>query len=182
MRPHTTRPCEKRKQLGETEGKDHKEVQESTTEVAWTRKEARPRIRRKKDSGNGTTWEKKGGSPNQRWIGCVNWDMRAIGTAKDDVNDRTGWRRIVSAIRILTVTNRFRLLPSGWGRRFSPWQPSLFCQWPSLGWCHRCACHISVCQAISFLAVLWVGFPSLSYVVCFLLCASRHIASHAHTI
>ena len=56
---------------------------------------------------------RKRGSPNQRWIGCVNWDMRANGTAKDDVNDRTGWRRILSAIRILTVTNRFRLLPSG---------------------------------------------------------------------
>ena len=83
---------------------------------------------------------------------------------------------------LLTVTTSFRLLPYRWCRRFSPWQPSVFCQWSSLGWCHRCACHFSVCQAISFLDVLWVGFPSMSYVVCFLLCASRHVASHAHTI
>ena len=35
------------------------EMQESTTEVVWPRKEARPRLRRKKDSGDGTTREKK---------------------------------------------------------------------------------------------------------------------------
>ena len=35
------------------------EVQESATEVVWPRKEARPRIRRKKDYGDGTTREKK---------------------------------------------------------------------------------------------------------------------------
>ena len=34
-------------------------VQESKTEVVWPRKETRPRIRRKKDSGDGTTCEKK---------------------------------------------------------------------------------------------------------------------------
>ena len=34
------------------------EVQESNTEVVWTRKEASLRIRRKKDSGDCTTWEK----------------------------------------------------------------------------------------------------------------------------
>ena len=28
---------------------------------------------------------------------CVNRDMRAIGNTKDEVHDRTGWRRIVSA-------------------------------------------------------------------------------------
>ena len=28
---------------------------------------------------------------------CVNRDMRAIGTTKDEVHDRTGWRRILSA-------------------------------------------------------------------------------------
>ena len=33
----------------------------------------------------------------QRWMDCVNRDMRAIGTTKDEVHDRTGWRRIVSA-------------------------------------------------------------------------------------
>ena len=37
----------------------NREAQESKTEVVWPRKEARPRIRRKKDSGDGTTWEKK---------------------------------------------------------------------------------------------------------------------------
>ena len=35
--------------------------------------------------------------PKQRWMDCVNRDMRAIGTTKDEVHDRTGWRRIVSA-------------------------------------------------------------------------------------
>ena len=44
----------------ETESREHnREVQESKTEVVWTRKETRPRIRRKKYSGDGTTWEKK---------------------------------------------------------------------------------------------------------------------------
>ena len=33
----------------------HREVQESATEVVWPRKEAIPRLRRKKDSGDGTT-------------------------------------------------------------------------------------------------------------------------------
>ena len=35
--------------------------------------------------------------PKQRWVDCVNRDMRAIGTTKDKVHDITGWRRIVSA-------------------------------------------------------------------------------------
>ena len=34
----------------------------------------------------------------QRWMDCVNRDMRAIGTTNDEVRDRTGWRRIVSAV------------------------------------------------------------------------------------
>ena len=37
------------------------------------------------------------GRPKQRWMDCVNRDMRAIGTTRDEVHDRTGWRRIVSA-------------------------------------------------------------------------------------
>ena len=37
----------------------HREVQESETEVVWTRQESRPRIRRTKDYGDDTTWEKK---------------------------------------------------------------------------------------------------------------------------
>ena len=62
MRPHAKRPCEKRKHQGETEGREYpREVQESATQVVWPRKEARPRlrVRRKKDSGDGITREKK---------------------------------------------------------------------------------------------------------------------------
>ena len=40
---------------------------------------------------------RKRGRPKQRWMDCVNRDMRAIGTMKDEVHDRTGWMRIVSA-------------------------------------------------------------------------------------
>ena len=40
---------------------------------------------------------RKRGRPKQRWMDCVNRDMRAIGTTKDEILDRTGWRRIVSA-------------------------------------------------------------------------------------
>ena len=76
-------------------------MQESKTEVVWTRQEARPRIPRKKDPGDGTTWEKKKrkGEADMDADGmhCINRDMRAIGTTKDEVHDRTGWRRIVSA-------------------------------------------------------------------------------------
>ena len=35
----------------------HIEIQENKIEVVWIRQEVRPRIRRKKDSGDGTTWE-----------------------------------------------------------------------------------------------------------------------------
>ena len=47
--------------MWETESRGHnREVQESKThDVVWSRKEARPRIRRKKDSGDGTTWVNK---------------------------------------------------------------------------------------------------------------------------
>ena len=40
---------------------------------------------------------RKRGSLKHRWIDYVNRDMRDIGTAKDEVHGRTGWRRIVSA-------------------------------------------------------------------------------------
>ena len=60
MRPHAKRPCEKRKHQGETEGREYpREVQESATQVVWPCKEARPRLRRKNDSEDGTTREKK---------------------------------------------------------------------------------------------------------------------------
>ena len=73
-------------------------MQESATEVVWPRKEARPRIGREKDYGDGTTWEKKARKTETEMDGlCVNRDMRAIGTTSDEVHGRTGWRRIVSA-------------------------------------------------------------------------------------
>ena len=40
---------------------------------------------------------RKRGRPKQIWMDGVNRDIRAIGTTKDEVHDRTGWRRIVSA-------------------------------------------------------------------------------------
>ena len=40
---------------------------------------------------------RKRGRPKQSWMDSVNRDMRAIGTMKDEVHDRTDWRRIVSA-------------------------------------------------------------------------------------
>ena len=39
---------------------------------------------------------RKRGRPKQRWMDCVNRDMRDIGTTKYEVHDRTSWRRIVS--------------------------------------------------------------------------------------
>ena len=63
MESHTLnikRPCQKWHHQRETEGREHhREVQQSKTEVVWTCEETRPIIRRKKDSGDGTTWEKK---------------------------------------------------------------------------------------------------------------------------
>ena len=40
---------------------------------------------------------RKRGRPKKRWMDCVNRDMRVIGTTKDEVHDRTGWKRILSA-------------------------------------------------------------------------------------
>ena len=60
MLPHAKRPCDKGKHQGETECREyHREVQESSTDVVWPRIEAIPRHRGKKDSGDGTTREKK---------------------------------------------------------------------------------------------------------------------------
>ena len=42
-------------------------------------------------------WRRKRGRPKQIWMDCVNRYMRAIGTTKVEVHDRTGCRRIVSA-------------------------------------------------------------------------------------
>ena len=41
-------------------------------------------------------------------MNCVNRDMRAIGTTKDDVHGRSGWKRIVSATAKLHRHNIFR--------------------------------------------------------------------------
>ena len=38
--------------------------------------------------------------PKHRWVDCFNRDMTAIGTTKDEVHDRTGWRRIESTAGI----------------------------------------------------------------------------------
>ena len=73
MRPHAKRPCEKRKHQGGNEGGGYRrEVEESATEVVWPRKEATPRLRRKKDSGYVPPGRRKRGRPNQRWMECVN--------------------------------------------------------------------------------------------------------------
>ena len=74
------------------------EVQESKTDVVW------PRKRRDQDYVGRQTLERvppgrrTRGRPKQRWMDCVNRDMRAIGTTKHEVHDRTGWMRIVSAV------------------------------------------------------------------------------------
>ena len=60
------------------------------------REETRPIIRRKKDSGDGTTWEKKARKIEAVPFDCGNRDT-TIGTTKYEVHDRTGCRRIVSA-------------------------------------------------------------------------------------
>ena len=72
-------------------------MQESKIEVIWTRQEARPKIRRTKYSGDGTTWKRKRERPKQIWMDCVKRDMRGIGTTKYEVHDRTDWKRIVSS-------------------------------------------------------------------------------------
>ena len=36
------------------------------------------------------------GSPTERWMDCVNQDMRAIGTTKDEVHNITGWMILFS--------------------------------------------------------------------------------------
>ena len=83
---------------GETKSREYlREVQESKIEVVWILL-----ARRDQEYVGRKTLEmvppgrRKRGRPKQRWMDCVNRDMRAIGTTKDEVRDRTGWRRIVS--------------------------------------------------------------------------------------
>ena len=42
----------------------------------------------------GPPGRRKRGIPKQRWMECVNRDMITIGTTKDEVHDRTGWREL----------------------------------------------------------------------------------------
>ena len=48
--------------------------------------------------------EEKRGRAKQRWMNCVIRDMRAIGKTEDEVHDRTGYRRIVSAAATLQLS------------------------------------------------------------------------------
>ena len=49
---------------GDTGGREyHREVQESETGMVWTCEETIPKIRRKTDTGDGATWEKRRGRP-----------------------------------------------------------------------------------------------------------------------
>ena len=60
------------------------------------------------------TGRRKRESPKQRWMDCVNRDMRAIRTTKDEVHDRTGWGELCLLQRPhnqVGVARRRRLLP-----------------------------------------------------------------------
>ena len=43
--------------------------------------------------------QRRRGRPNHIWMDCVNRYVRAIGRTKDDVHDRTGWKRNVTTIK-----------------------------------------------------------------------------------
>ena len=57
--------------------------------MVWPRKEARPRLRRKKTLEMVPDGRRKRWRPKQRWMDCVTRDMRAIGTTKYEVHYRT---------------------------------------------------------------------------------------------
>ena len=64
--------------------------------MSLTRGEARQRMRGKKDSEYGTTFDKKNGKTESEIDGlCQPRHMSAMGTTKDKVRDRTGWRIIL---------------------------------------------------------------------------------------
>ena len=62
--------------------------------------DTRPRIRQKKDSENGTTWEKTKRKTDAAMDGLCqprhDRHMRAFVTTKDEGHDKTVWRRIMS--------------------------------------------------------------------------------------
>ena len=65
--------------------------------MVWPRTDTIPRIRRKKDSGDGTTWEKKKRKTEAMMDGLCQPKHESYRDNKDEVHDNTGWRRIVSA-------------------------------------------------------------------------------------
>ena len=50
-------------------------------------------------------WTTNMGNGTVIWMDCVNKDMRAIRRTEDDIHDRTGWRRIVSAVHSDPIIN-----------------------------------------------------------------------------
>ena len=73
----------------------------------------RLRIRRKRDSGDGTTRENKKRKTGAEMDGlCQPRHERSIGTTKDEVDDRTGGRRTVSAAATPAIK---------WGRLEDEW-------------------------------------------------------------
>ena len=65
--------------------------------VETWRSETKSRRRRKKTLEMLPPGRRRRGRSKHRWMDSVNRDIRAIGTTKGEVHDRTGWRRIVSA-------------------------------------------------------------------------------------
>ena len=62
---------------------------------------------------------RKRGRPKQRWVDCFNRDMTSIGTTKDEVHDRTGWRKFSlpqrSHNQVGASRRRRRILSLPWG-------------------------------------------------------------------
>ena len=99
MRPHT-----KRDHVRNDDIRERLEVENITERYRRARLRSFSHVKRRDQEYVGrTTLEmvppgrRKRGRQKQRWVDCVNRDMRAIATTKDEVHDRTGWRRIVSA-------------------------------------------------------------------------------------